>query len=278
MVTPLPQYGDIEHGVIRNITSKGTVRDTVSIAGAGELGLFVRHVLVENIRAYDSSLRGPVEASDGSEYITIRDIYAEGCRYGVDIQDHSKKKQVNRHITIDGLHVKNSKMAIRTGNHDFGHDGLTIRNVTGSDWVADKEPPFRLDNTSNVHIENVRLYGCQAGPCMRIRNSDNVTLRDITFIEAGHDGTALLVEDGNDVLIDNVTISGAKQPQFAVVYRVKSDENFTGLRIHNVLAPDVRETGIVLENKSESGRLESWQFSGNMATVSADIPAPTRSW
>jgi hypothetical protein len=160
MVTPIPKYGDIEHGVIRNITSRGTVRDTVSIAGAGELGLFVRHVLIENIRAFDSSLRGPVEVSDGSEYITVRDIYAEGCRYGVDIQDHSKKGQVNRHIIIDGLHVRNTKMVVRTGNHDFGHDGLTIRNVTGTDWAANKEPPFRLDNTSNVHVENVHLYGC----------------------------------------------------------------------------------------------------------------------
>lgn len=278
MVTPIPEYGDIEHGVIRNITSNGTVRDTVSIAGAGELGLFVRHVLVENIRAYNSSLRGPAEVSDGSEYITVRDIYAEGCRYGVDIQDHSKKGQVNRHIIIDGLQVKNSKMAIRTGNHDFGHDGLTIRNVTGFDWATSKEPPFRLDNTSNVHVENVRMYGCAAGPCMRIRNSDNVTLRDISFIDGGHDGSALFIEDSGNVLIDNVSISGKPQPQFGVVYRIKSDENFGALRIQNVLAPGVRETGIVIENKSETGRLESYQLGGNMATVSADIPAPVQTW
>ena len=77
---------------------------------------------------------GAVEASDGSEFITIRDVYAEGCRYGVDIQDHNRPGQINRHIIVDGLHVRNSYMAVRTRNHDFGHDGLTIRNVTGSDW------------------------------------------------------------------------------------------------------------------------------------------------
>jgi hypothetical protein len=278
MVTPVPEYGDIEHGLIRNITSNGTVRDTVSIGGAGELGLFVRHVLVENIRAYNSSMRGPAEVSDGSEYITVRDIYAEGCRYGVDIQDHNLKGQVNRHIIIDGLFVKNSQMAVRTGNHDFGHDGLTIRNVTGTEWAVGKEPPFRLDNTSNVHVENVRLYRCPIGPCMQIRNSDNVTLRDISFIDGGHDGPALLIEDGQHVLIDNVIISGAQQPQFGVVYRVISDEKFGGLRIFNVLAPDVRETGIVLENLSKSGQLETYQLGGNMGTVSTDIPAPTRNW
>jgi hypothetical protein len=80
------------------------------------------------------------------------------------------------------------------------------------------------------------------------------------------------------VLIDNVTISGTKQPQFGVVYRIKSDEIFNGLRIQNVLAPDARETGIVLENQSDSGRLETYHLSGNMATVRSEIPAPTRNW
>jgi len=208
MITPLPDYGDIEHGVVRNITSRGTFRDTVSIGGLGEQGLFVRHLVVENIRAYDSELRGPVEVSDGSEYITVRDVYAESCRYGVDVQDHGEKGQVNRHIIIDGLHVKNSLMAVRTANHDFGHDGLTIRDVTATDWPTDASEPFQVRNTSNVLIENVRLHDCPVGPCMRIRNSDNVTLRDIVFVDWEHDGPGLRVEDSNNVLVDNVSESG----------------------------------------------------------------------
>lgn len=204
MITPLPEYGDIEHGVVRNVTSRGTIRDTVSIGGAGDKGLFVRHIVVENIRAYDCELRGAVEASDGSEYITIRDVYAESCRYGVDIQDHNRPGQVNRFIIVDGLHVRKSRFAVRTANRDFGHDGLTIRNVTGTDWPADAEEPFQVRNTSNVLIDNVRLYGCPVAPCMRIRNSDNITLRDISFINGGHDGPALRVEDSNNVVTDNV--------------------------------------------------------------------------
>jgi hypothetical protein len=278
MITPIPEYGDIEHGVVRNITSKGTVRDTVSIGGAGEQGLFVRHLLVQNIRAYDSSMRGPVEVSDGSEYITVRDVYAESCHYGVDVQDHGEEGQVNRHVIIDGLSIRKTKMAVRAGNHDFGHDGLTIRNVTATDWPADSKTPFLVRNTANLLIENVRLHNCPAGPCLHVRNSDKVTLRDITFIGAGHDGPSLLVEDGNDVVIDNVVVAGKRQPQFGVVYRVSADEKFGGLRIRNILAPDVKEVGIVLENRSESGQLESYQLSGNMATVRADIPAPTRRW
>jgi len=216
MITPLPEYGDIEHGVVRNITSRDTIRDTVSIAGVGEQGLFVRHVLVENIRSFNSEMRGPVEVSDGSEYITVRDVYAESCYYGVDVQDHGEEEQVNRHVIIDGLHVKKTYMAVRTANHDFGHDGLTIRNVTGSDWPADAEVPFRVRNTSNVLIENVRLHGCPTSPCMRIRNSDNVTLRDISFVDSGHDGTALGVEDSYNVVTDNVETVRTEFPDTAL--------------------------------------------------------------
>ena len=69
---------------------------------------------------------------------------------------------------------------------------------------ADAEEPFQVRNTSNVLIDNVRLYGCPVAPCMRIRNSDNVTLRDISFIDGGHDSPALRVEDSNNVVTDNV--------------------------------------------------------------------------
>jgi len=233
MVTPMPEFGDIEHGVVRNITSRGTVRDTVSIAGLGEQDLFVRHIVVENIRAYGSSMRGAVEVSDGSENITVRDVYAESSCYGVDIQDHNKAGQVNRHIVIDGLQVRKSRMAVRTANHDFGHDGLTIRNVMASDWAtvagdcpsSKKNFPFHVRNTTNLLIENVQLHGCPTGPCLQIYNSDNATLRNISFIDGGHDdGPALLLENAHNVLIDNVTVSGSKQPEIGVVYNVTTDD------------------------------------------------------
>jgi hypothetical protein len=124
---------------------------------------------------------------------TIRDIYTESCRYGVDVQDHKRPGKINRYIIIDGLHVRNTYMAMRTANRDFGHDGLTIRNVTGTDWPADAKEPFQVRNTSNVLIDNVR------------------------------------------------------------------------------------KTGIVLEDHSESGRLERYELSGNMATTSSNIPATKRS-
>lgn len=276
MITPDAEFGDIEHGVVRNITSRNTIRDTVSIGGAAEQGFYVRHLVVDNIRAYESELRGPVEVSDGSEYVTVRDVYAEGCAYGVDVQDHNRPQQINRHIVIESVHVKNTKIAVRMANHDFGHDGLTIRNVTASDWPADADRPFWVRNTSNALIENVRLYGCPAGPCIHVRNSDNLTLRNVFLIDGAHDGPAVLIEDSDHAFVDNVVVRGDRTPEHGVVYRISSNERFRGLRIHNVRAAHVRGTGVLIENKSESGGLDDYRITGNDAAVQADEPAARR--
>ena len=272
MITPVKEYGDIEHGVIRNLTARDTIRDVVSIGGRGHERLYVRHLVVENIRSYGSELRGPVEVSDGSEHITVRDVYAESSFYGVDVQDHSRPGMINRYIVIDGVQVKDCVTAIRTANHDFGHDGLTIRNVTGVDFrPSDRWRPLHVLNTSNLVIENVRLQGGPPeAPWVLIQNSDNLVLRNVTVIDAGQDGPAVVVADSNNALLDNIVVSGATQPRQGVAFRVRADERFGGLRIRNVAAPEVRGVGIVVENLSESGRLDSFAITDNLATVRAD--------
>ncbi len=272
MITPVPEHGDIEHGVIRNLTARDTIRDVVSIGGRGDEGLYVRHLVVENIRSYGSRLRGPVEVSDGSEHITVRDIYAESSFYGVDVQDHSRPGMINRHIVIDGVQVKDCITAVRTANRDFGHDGLTIRNVTGTDFRAhDVWSPLHVRNTRNVLIENVRIAGGPRNrPWVYVQNSDNVTLRNVTLVEAGTDGAALVVEDAENALVDNVVVAGERQPKRGVEYRISADETFGGLRIRNVVAPGAGEAGIVVENLSQSGRLASYSITDNIATVKAE--------
>jgi len=272
MITPVPEYGDIEHGVIRNLTARDTIRDVVSIGGQGHEGLYVRHLVVQNIRSYGSMLRGPVEVSDGSEHVTVRDVYAESSMYGVDVQDHSRPGMVNRHIVIDGVQVKDCVTAIRTANRDFGHDGLTIRNVTGAEFRSEGQwSPVHVRNTRNVLIENVRLAGGpQDRPWVYVQNSDNVTVRNVTLVEAGTDGPALVVEDADNALVDNVVITGEKQPKRGVEYRISSDETFDGLRIRNVVAPGAEEAGIVVENLSQSGGLGSYMITDNIATVEAE--------
>jgi len=272
MITPVPEYGDIEHGVIRNLTARDTIRDVVSIGGQGHEGLYVRHLVVQNIRSYGSMLRGPVEVSDGSEHVTVRDVYAESSMYGVDVQDHSRPGMVNRHIVIDGVQVRGCVTAIRTANRDFGHDGLTIRNVTGDDFRSEGQwSPVHVRNTRNVLVENVRLAGGpQDRPWVYVQNSDNVTVRNVTLVEAGTDGPALVVEDADNALVDNVVITGEKQPKRGVEYRISSDETFDGLRIRNVVAPGAEEAGIVVENLSQSGGLGSYMITDNIATVEAE--------
>ena len=275
MITPGPEFGNIEHGVIRNLTGRNTIRDIVSIGGRGNEGLYVRHLVVENIRSYGSQLRGPVEVSDGSEHITVRDIYAESSFYGVDVQDHGKEGMINRHVLIDGVQVKDCVTAIRTANRDFGHDGLTIRNVSGQDFRAsDRWRPIHVRNTRNLLIENVRISGGPSdAPWLMVENSDNVAIRNVTLVDANQEGPAVVVEDANNALVDNVVFAGQSRPAQAIEYRIRADERFGGLRIRNVVAPGTKSAGIALSNLSESGMLESYAITDNMATVKADLRA-----
>lgn len=278
MITPIQEFGDIEHGVLRNLTATNTIRDVVSIGGRGNEGLFVRHLVVENIRSYGSRLRGPVEVSDGSEHITVRDIYAESSLYGVDVQDHRREGMVNRQILIDGVQVRDCVAAIRTANRDFGHDGLTIRNVTGDNFRKDDRwRPLHVTNTRNLLIENVRLAGGPDDvPWILVANSDNVTLRNVTLVGAAHPGPAVVVEDADNALIDNVVFAGARRPDTGIEYRVRADERYGGLRIRNVVASGTRSAGIQLANLSQSGGLDSYMITGNLASVKADLDAAIR--
>lgn len=277
MITPVAEFGDIEHGTIRNLTGRDTIRDIVSIGGRGHEGLYVRHLVVQNIRSYGSKLRGPVEVSDGSEHITVRGIYAEGSFYGVDVQDHSRPGMVNRHIVIEGVHVQDCVTAVRTANRDFGHDGLTIRDVTGEAWREDDRwRPLHVRNTRNVLIENIRIQGSVGGPAVFVQNSDNVTLRNVTILDSAPDGAAVVVEDARNASIDNIAVIGDRPPAVAVAYRIRADERFGHLRIRNVTAPDAREAGIALENLSRSGGLDSYAITGNLATLQGELPAAKR--
>ena len=153
---------------------------------------------------------------------------------------------INRHILIDGVQVKDCVAAIRTANRDFGHDGLTIRNVSGEDFREDDRwRPLNVRNTRNLLIENVRISGGPANaPWLVVENSDNVTIRNITLVDANHEGPAVVVEDADHALIDNVVFTGQSRPDRAIEYRVRADERFGGLRIRNVVASGTKSAGI----------------------------------
>ena len=269
MITPEERFGDIEHGVVRNLTARGTIRDVVSIGGRGDRGLFVRHLVVENIRSYGSKLRGPVEVSDGSEHITVRDIYAESSFYGVDVQDHSRPGMVNRHVLIDGVQVRDCVTAIRTANRDFGHDGLTIRNVSGSDFRAGGSwSPLHVRNTSNVVIENVLLAGGPLDrPWLMTENVRNLTLRNVTVVGAAHDGAAIEVRDPDTALLDNLVVSGDARPGTAVNVVLAAQRRLGPLRIRNVVATGARDVGIAVSGMPGAVGLDASLITDNLATV-----------
>lgn len=267
MITPSVEFGDVEHGVVRNLVGRGIVRDVVSIGGAGDQGLFVRHILVENLRAYDSQLRGPAEVSDGAEYVTIRDVYAENCVYGIDMQDHDRRGQINRHVLLENIRVRNTQTAVRAANHDFGHDGLTIRNVSGTDWAPGARSLFEVRNTSNVLVENVRIYGCLDQPPVLVEDSRDVTLRDVSVIDCEDAPEAVLVENADRFRLDGLGLVGPRKPAAGLRYRVPRDQTLGGLVIRGVVAEGVRDAGIVFEKAGETSKLRSVVLDGNLATV-----------
>jgi hypothetical protein len=153
-IAPLANTEDIDGGVVRDIVGRGCVRDVISINGTHEeKSAYVRNILVENIRGYDSSMRGPVEVSDGSENITVRKIYAENCFYAVDWQDHRRKAEINRNVLIDDVYALNCSYAVRNSVRDFGQTNLTITNVIAKKCMQ----AIKLSNTANVILQNVRV-------------------------------------------------------------------------------------------------------------------------
>ena len=73
------QERDVIRGVVRDITAYNIIRDVVSISGVQD-GSRIRNVFVENVRCYGSKLRGPVEASDGTDNITVHAFWRRCCQ------------------------------------------------------------------------------------------------------------------------------------------------------------------------------------------------------
>jgi hypothetical protein len=260
---------DIVGGVIRDIVGRKVIRDTVSISG-GDPGKFkVKNVLVDNVRAYDSQRRGAVEVSDGSEHVTVRKVYAERCIYAVDVQDHSKPPQINRHIVVEDIHAVRSKHAIRTSNRPLGHVGLTIRDVTAEHC----NDPIVISNTRDVALYNIRVIGHEgAGTPVLLKNCHGLTVRDVIVEKTTHQGVALAIDDCSHVVVNGVTVRDATSLAAGVRYRVTTDATLSDVRISQVSAREVREAGIVFETTGEKrGTLTDYVVRDNLATVKDGI-------
>jgi hypothetical protein len=257
---------DIVGGVVRDIVGRGVIRDTVSISGSGGNGRKIRNVLVDNVRCYDSRLRGAVEVSDGTDNITVRKVYAESAVYALDVQDHNQPGQSNRNVVIEDVYAVRCRHAIRTANSRKGHGNLTVRDITADQCVI----PVQVSHTANVNLSNVRVLNHASGKSpIQITDCQGASVRDVTVENIAIKGTALLLENCDETLVDGFSLRGqTNELGSAVCFRITAKENFSGLRVCNVSARGTMDAGIVLDTSGkERGTLTDYLISGNLTTV-----------
>jgi hypothetical protein len=257
---------DIVGGVVRDIVGRGVIRDVVSISGSSGKGRKIRNVLVENVRCYDSRLRGAVEVSDGTDNITVRKVYAEEAIYALDVQDHKQPDQANRNVVIEDVFAVRCKHAIRTANSPQGHSNLTVRDITARQCLI----PVQISHTANVHLSNVRVLDHESGKTpVQIDGCSGLSVRDVVLENAVVKGPAVSLENCDETLLDGLSLRGRLENLTnAVCFRLTAKGPFKGLRIRNVSARGLTAPGIVLEaTGKEPGTLTDYLIAGNLATV-----------
>lgn len=220
-IEPAAGQATLARGVIRDIEGSGVVRDVVSLSG-GQRGGVVRDVLVENVRAVDSSLRGAVEVSDRTWDVTVRGVSAERCVYAIDVQDHDNPTDINRNILLEDIRARDCRHAVRTATDPIGHEGLTIRDVVAEDCHL----PLRVDHISHVIIDGVRIVGRRRDPreaidpgcVIQIKGSRNVTVRDVSVLDIGDVAVAVKVIESRHVLLDRILLEGTGAERAAVLW------------------------------------------------------------
>ena len=260
---------DVVGGVVRDILGRGVMRDLVSING-GYNGKKARNILVENIRNYQSALRGAVEVSNGTDNITVRKVFAQECAYAVDVQDHRNDQQVNQYVVLEDIYALDCRHAIRTANIPIGHHNLSIRNVTAERCTR----PLQISHTDMVSLEGVRILDHPEGeyPPLDINNCEGLSISDVKVRNSDFDGPALLIKDSEKVVVDGLMLMDENSALTqAVHYLLSSGEAFSGLKITNVVAPHFENEGILLSVTEKGGKLSDYLISGNLCTVKDEI-------
>jgi len=247
-------------GIIRNIIGRGNMRDLVSINGENDG--HINHLLVENIRCYDSELRGAVEVSDGTMNTTVRKIYAENSIYALDVQDHGDEGAINQTVTAEGIIAVNCRHAIRTANSPIGHSRHVFKNITADNC----ERPLSISNIDGVYIEDVHIRG-HAGeyPAVSIKNCNNVILEDIIIRNSQSTGSGLLIENSDYVFIDHACLTESKN-KYGILYNLTDGREYSSLMINNSILNGTIEAGILL--KAENGsKLLKYRTSNNISEI-----------
>jgi len=156
-------------------------KDIVGGVSGGNRGLRVRDVTVENVRLEKGYFRGAVEVSDGTDRITVRNVYAEACVYAIDVQDHGTGSAPNTNVHIENVEAVDCRHIIRTANRDLGHAHLTLRKITGKNCAA----PVQISNTKQVTIEGLAILEHRGNsPPIVLTNCHGVRLKNVTVESA----------------------------------------------------------------------------------------------
>ena len=247
-------------GVIRNIVGSGNMRDLVSINGENDG--HINHLLVENIRCYNSELRGAVEVSDGTMNTTVRKIYAENSIYALDVQDHGYEGAINQTVVAEGIIAVNCRHAIRTANSPVGHSRHIFKNITADNC----EQPLRISNIDGVHLEDVHIREHSGeNPAVRVTNCDNVTMENIIISKSQSTGSGLLLQNSDHVFINHLHLSGGNNDH-GIMHSLTDGEVYESLMIVNSIISGTSKCGILLRTENNSN-LENYQLSNNVAEV-----------
>ncbi len=189
---------DIHNGVVRDLLVRDLGRDGVSLEGRPEGS--ISNMLVENVQVFGSRLRGAVEACDGTDNVTFRNIYAEDCAYAADIMhDHGNDYEVTNNHAIEHVHAVRCQNVIRTANNDLGHTGVTIRDVTAEQCRM----PVSVSNTAGVLISGVRVRGHEGDrPVVAVSNCRGVLVNDVMLLSGELDMDAIMDRDCEGVRKD----------------------------------------------------------------------------
>jgi hypothetical protein len=203
MITPGQDSGDLVGGVVRDIEAFGIGRDAVSIAG-GNRGQRVVNVSVENVRLRKGHKRGAVEVSDGTDNITVRNVYAEDAVYAIDIQDHGRGSAPNRNIVIEKVEAVNCKHVVRMANSDRGHANLVLRDLVARDCAL----PVELSHTRNVSLDGLTVVekSPRSSPPIRISDCHGVLLRGIR-VKGIQEGVELIGKSN----VSHLQVKGTKR-------------------------------------------------------------------
>lgn len=193
----------------RDIFGDHVRRDCVSIVSA-------QQILLDNIHADNSVLRGAFEFSDNTYDAVARNIYASNCAYVFDIDIHGVT-QNNGNILIDGVYSDSNHVVCNTlGNaicFNIAFRNFYIRNTQGNLDYADQN--FGGD----IHLDS---------------HVNGITLDNINFLNRLHTKTLIYLGHVDNVLLNNIRVSDTAKNRIIYVRDGATATRGKRININNV--------------------------------------------